>query len=342
MIIGVLTGGGDAPGLNPAIRAVALTAIGKGHQVIGFRDGWKGVQENLTVQIDRDWLDGMHEEGGTRLGSSRTNPMKSEETMNKVMETLRANQIDALVAIGGDDTLSVAAELSQRGVSVVGIPKTMDNDVPATDYCIGFDTSVNIVADSLDKLRTTARSHHRCLVLEVMGRDAGWVAGIGGVAGGADYILLPEVEPDLEDLYSHLENVRQRGRSYALVVVSEGVQLGQIDAAESGERDAFGHIRLASKAVGETLAEMIEQRLGWETRSVVLGHLQRGGSPSAFDRVLGTRYGVKAMDCVLAGQLGVLVVVKGWELQTVPLESIARQTKTLDPAFIEQVGELLA
>jgi 6-phosphofructokinase 1 len=340
MIIGVLTGGGDAPGLNPTVRAVAVTALAEGHSVIGFRDGWKGVQENLTVPIDRAWAETIHQEGGTKLGTSRTNPMKSEDTMRKVVDHFKGNGLDALVAIGGDDTLSVAAELSRRGLPVVGVPKTMDNDVPETDYCLGFDTAVNVVTEALDRLRTTSASHHRVMVLEVMGRDAGWVAGVGGVAGGADYILLPEVEPDVPRLCEHLEQVRARGKSYALVVVAEGVQLGEAPDPSTAKTDAFGHVQLSQKAVGETLAQMIEERLGWETRSLVLGHLQRGGPPSAFDRTLGARYGAAAMDCVRAGQFGVMVRMKGWELGTVPLESIAGKTKTLDPAFLELVEKL--
>lgn len=341
MIIGVLTGGGDSPGLNPTIRAVALSALSQGDQVIGFLDGWKGVQENNTVQIDRAWAEGIFDEGGTNLGTSRTNPMRSDATMDAVISNFRSNQLDALVAIGGDDTLSVAAELSRRGLPVVGVPKTMDNDVPETDYCIGFDTAVNTVTEALDKLRTTSRSHHRAIVVEVMGRDAGWVAGIGGVAGGADYILLPEVEPDLEDLYRHLQVVRQRGKSYALVVVAEGVQLGQSADTGDAKTDAFGHVQLANKNIGETLAELIEGRLGWETRSVVLGHLQRGGSPSAFDRVLGTRYGAAAIDLVRRGEFGQMVTIKGWQIGSVPLESIAGRTKTLDPQFVQTARNLL-
>ncbi len=341
MIIGVLTGGGDSPGLNPTIRAVALSALSEGHQVIGFLDGWKGVQENNTLPIDRAWAEGILDEGGTNLGTSRTNPMKAASTMESVISNFRANRLDALVAIGGDDTLSVAAELSRRGLPVVGVPKTMDNDVPETDYCIGFDTAVNTVTDALDKLRTTSRSHHRAIVVEVMGRDAGWVAGIGGVAGGADYILLPEIEPDLEDLYRQLETVRERGKTYALVVIAEGVQLGDPPDTTNAKTDAFGHAQLAQKNVGETLAGMIEERLGWETRAVVLGHLQRGGSPSAFDRVLGTRYGAAAMDMVRKGEFGQMVTIKGWQIGSVPLESIAGRTKTLDPGFIEQARNLL-
>ncbi len=340
MIIGVLTGGGDAPGLNPTIRAAALTALAQGDQVIGFLDGWRGVQQNNTISIDLAWADRIYDEGGTNLGTSRTNPMRSEDTMNAVIENFKSNKLDALIAIGGDDTLSVAAELSRRGLPVVGVPKTMDNDVPETDYCIGFDTAVNTVTESLDKLRTTSASHHRAMVVEVMGRDAGWVAGIGGVAGGADYILLPEEEPDLEALYTHLETVRERGRSYALVVVAEGVQLGNMSLPENAKTDAFGHVQLAEKAVGETLARLIEERLGWETRSVVLGHLQRGGSPSAFDRVLGTRYGATAVEMAHRGEFGQMVVIKGWQLSSVPLEGIAGKTKTLDPTFIKQARSL--
>ena len=342
MIIGVLTGGGDAPGLNSAIRAVALSALNQGDQVVGFLDGWRGVQNNQTVPIDRAWAEGIIDEGGTKLGTSRTNPMKSADTMQQVIDTFRANELDALVAIGGDDTLSVAAELDRRGLPVVGVPKTMDNDVPETDYCIGFDTAANIVRESLDRLKTTAGSHHRAMVVEVMGRDAGWVAGIGGVAGGADYILLPEEAPDVDALCAHLEQVRARGKGYALVVVAEGVDVGgSTEAAGEQKVDAFGHVQLAKKAVGETLADLIEERLGWETRAVVIGHLQRGGPPSAFDRVLGTRYGVAAVEHAHKGEFGVLVVQKGWKLETVPLASIAGKTKTLDAGFIEQMRQLL-
>lgn len=335
MIIGVLTGGGDAPGLNPAIRAVALSALNLGDQVIGFLDGWKGVQDNQTVAIDRSWAEGLLDEGGTALGTSRTNPMKSVETMDAVVNNFRANSLDALIAIGGDDTLSVAAELSRRGLPVVGVPKTMDNDVPETDYCLGFDTAVNIVAESLDRLRTTARSHHRVLVVEVMGRDAGWVAGIGGAAGGADYILLPEQQPDTEALCAHLQTLRERGQGYALVVVAEGVPIGQ--PAGEAKTDAFGHVQLSTKGVAENLAKTIESSLGWETRSVVLGHVQRGGPPSAFDRVLGTRYGAKAVELAHAGEFGLMVTTRGWQLGTVSLDSIAGKTKTLDPMFIRQI-----
>ncbi len=340
MILGVLTGGGDAPGLNPAIRAVALSALAQGDQVIGFLGGWKGVQENDVVEIDRGWAESILDEGGTKLGTSRTNPMKSESTMSAVIENFRGNKLDALVAIGGDDTLSVAAELSRRGLPVIGLPKTMDNDVPETDYCIGFDTAVNTVRDSLDKLRTTSRSHDRVMVVEVMGRDAGWVAGVGSMAGGADWVMLPEEEPDVEALCAHLTKLREDGKTYALVVIAEGVQLGTAPSGVDQKTDAFGHVQLASKDVGATLAGLIEERLGWETRSVVLGHLQRGGSPSAFDRVLGTRYGVAAVDHAHRGEFGIMVVMKGWQLRTVPLDQIAGKTKTLDPGFIAQLKQL--
>ncbi|ACZ42700.1 6-phosphofructokinase [Thermobaculum terrenum ATCC BAA-798] len=342
MKVGVLTGGGDAPGLNAAIRAVVLSALSRGDEVVGFLDGWKGVQDNLTIPLDREWVQDIHEVGGTNLGTSRTNPMKSEDTMKAVENHFRENGLDVLIAIGGDDTLSVAAELDRRGFPVVGVPKTMDNDVPETDYCIGFDTAVNRLMESIDRLRTTSRSHHRVMVVEAMGRDAGWVAGFGGLAGGADVILVPEIEVDLDDVAQRLEKVRSRGRSYAIVVAAEGISFGEAQVPENAKTDAFGHVILAEKAVGERLAQEIESRLGWETRSIQIGHLHRGGSPTAFDRILGTRYGEKAVELAHNNSFGQMVVLHGLDLTTVPLAQIAGKTKTLYPQFIELIQNLNA
>ncbi|MGC8874157.1 MAG: 6-phosphofructokinase [Chloroflexia bacterium] len=336
MRVGVLTGGGDCPGLNPAIRAVVRRALQHGFEVLGIRNGWAGLLgDGDVVPLDLQFVSGILHVGGTKLGTSRTNPAKDEAMMSQVQRNLERYGIEALVAIGGDDTLGVAHRLSQRGFHVVGIPKTMDNDVVGTDYCIGFDSAVSIVAEALDRLHTTAESHHRVIVVEVMGRDTGWVAIMGGLAGGADFILIPEEPHTLEEVIASLERRRQRGKNFSIIVVAEGVVMPELADKEAiCERDAFGHVRLDRRCVAETIAQMIGERTGMETRHVVLGHLQRGGSPTVFDRVLATRFGVRAADMVQAGRFGRMVAIQGNHIVEVPLEVAASGIKPVDPELI--------
>lgn len=331
MRIGVLTGGGDCPGLNPAIRAVVRRALEYGYEVIGIKNGWGGLVKDEMEPMTLKSVSGILHMGGTVLGTSRTNPLKSEELMQRVLQNIRGNSLDALVAIGGDDTLSVAHGLHRRDVPIVGIPKTMDNDVVGTDYCIGFDSATSVVADALDKLHTTASSHHRVMVVEVMGRDAGWVAVVGGLAGGADYILIPEETRSIEEVCQHLERRRHLGKDFSLIVVAEGVTMPEVKPqSELVERDAFGHVCLSERSVAETIAEQIEERTGLETRFIVLGHLQRGGSPTVFDRVLATRYGVRAVDYIREGKFGFITALRGRDIVPVPLEDIVGRTKLVD------------
>jgi phosphofructokinase-like protein len=338
MRLGVLTGGGDCPGLNAAIRAVVRRAAVGGHQVTGILNGWAGLAAAgapSTIPLDAPAVSGIIARGGTILGSSRTNPAGREGGLEAVEGNLRDLQLEALVAIGGDDTLSVAGALAGRGAPVVGIPKTMDNDVVGTDACIGFDSAATTVMDALDKLQTTAASHHRVMVVEVMGRDAGWIATYAGLAGGADAILVPERDFQLETLCQRLLARTRFGTGSSIVVVAEGAHLGnQVDAPE-GKLDAFGHPRLDLRGVGDALGRAIETRTGIETRVTVLGHLQRGGSPSLFDRVLATRYGVAAVEALLAGRFGVMVALRGNAIVEVPLIEIAGRNRGVDPALYE-------
>lgn len=332
MRIGVLTGGGDCPGLNAAIRAVVRRAIHYNFRVAGIHNGWAGLLGEGSVEpMGLRSVSGILHLGGTILGTSRTNPLKKEEHIEQVVTNIKRHAIDALVAIGGDDTLSVAARLHELDIPVVGVPKTMDNDISGTDYTIGFNSAVSIVADALDKLHTTASSHHRVLIVEVMGRDAGWVAVVGGLAGGADFILVPEVPTDIAIVCRHLERRRQLGKDFSIIVVSEGAVLpGTEVPTELGEKDAFGHVRLDKRNIGEIVAREIEHRTGFETRVTVLGHLQRGGSPSVFDRVLATRLGVAAVDYIKEGKYGYLPALVGNKVVPVRLADAVAKTKTVD------------
>jgi 6-phosphofructokinase 1 len=329
MRVAVLTGGGDAPGLNAAIRAVARRSFQLGYDVLGIRNGWAGlVGDGDCVPLSPQAVSGILHLGGTILGTSRTNPAKIPNGLDQVMANLEKFQVDALVAIGGDDTLSIAAQLAERGAKVVGVPKTMDNDLNETDYCIGFDTAVGIVAEALDRLHTTASAHHRVLVCEVMGRDTGWVAVVGGLAGGADLIVIPEVPITLDEICNHLQDRRALGKDFSIIVVAEGVSLPELVEPEAAtERDPFGHVRLAQRAIGERLARAIERRTGFETRVTVLGHLQRGGTPSAYDRVMATRVGVEAVEYVRQGLFGVMVGVQGNRLVPVKLARAVGEPK---------------
>jgi 6-phosphofructokinase 1 len=331
MRIGVLTGGGDAPGLNAAIRAVARRSFQLGWEVFGIKNGWLGLIQGEIAPLTPEDVSGILHVGGTILGTSRTNPLKREEDLKRCLENIEKHRLEALVAIGGDDTLGVAYEFHKRGVKVVGVPKTMDNDIPETDYTIGFDTAVTIVADALDKLHTTASAHHRAMVVEVMGRDAGWVAVVGGLAGGADFIAIPEVPCSIAEICEHLEERRKRGKNFSIIVVAEGAKFPEIKEPEDlGEKDAFGHVRLDRRGIGATVAQEIERRTGVEARTVVLGHLQRGGSPTLFDRVLATRLGVAAIDLLNEGKFGSFAAYKGNRVVPVPLEKIAGKTKKVD------------
>ncbi|MBF6590920.1 MAG: 6-phosphofructokinase [Ktedonobacterales bacterium] len=331
MRIGVLTGGGDCGGLNAAIRAVVIRAARAGHTVVGVRDGWAGMVEGRGAELTVTEVAGIVGLGGTILGSSRTNPDKKPDGMERVRQTFQALGLDALVAIGGDDTLSVAAKLAARGLPVVGVPKTMDNDVNGTDSCIGFETAVERVMEACDNLRTTADSHHRILVLEVMGRAAGWVATEGGLAGGADAILVPEERSTLADVAHHLTHRRDAGYASSIVVVAEGAEIAGLELAEAGGQvDAFGHAQLVTRALGERLAERLGTLTGIEARAMVLGHLQRGGPPSAFDRVLGARLGAAAVDLILAGQYGKAPVLRGMTIVPVDLAETVAVNRTVD------------
>jgi 6-phosphofructokinase 1 len=338
MFLGVLTGGGDCPGLNAAIRAVVRRAAAGGNNTIGILNGWGGLAtsgEPQSIPLTVEGVSGIVAEGGTILGTSRTNPMARPGGLDAVRSNLDQLGLDAIVAIGGDDTLSVAAGLAERGTPVVGIPKTMDNDVALTDGCIGFDSAATTVMEALDKLQTTAASHHRVMVVEVMGRDAGWIATYSGLAGGADAILIPERPYDLEGVCRRLIARQKVGTGSSIVVVSEGVHLDDGLEGVAEPVDAFGHPRLDRRGTGERLGRAIEERTGIETRVTVLGHLQRGGSPSLFDRVLATRYGVAAVRAIEEGHFGVMVALQGNRIVEVPLRDIAGKNRNVDPTLYE-------
>jgi 6-phosphofructokinase 1 len=335
--IGLLTGGGDCPGLNAVIRAVVRRGLAEGgHSFLGFRHGWAGVLEGETIELTLASTAGILPRGGTILGTSRTNPFAEEQDGTAlVRRSLEAHRVDALIPIGGEDTLGVALRLHRAGVPIVGVPKTIDNDIGATDVTFGFQTAVQIVTDAIDRLHTTAESHNRVMVVEVMGRHAGWIATHAGIAGGADAILVPERPFDIEEVVAHLRRRHERGRSFSIVVVAEGAlpREGTLHTQEDAEIDAFGHARLGG--IGVTLEGEIERRTGFETRVTILGHVQRGGTPVAFDRVLATRFGVAAMDAVADRRFGTMVALRGSEIVEVALEDALREPKLLDPALYE-------
>jgi phosphofructokinase-like protein len=335
MRIGILTGGGDCPGLNAVIRAIVRKSIRSGDEVIGFRDGWRGVLEGDTVPMDLAAVRGILPRGGTVLGTSRTNPYALEGGADRVLATLERLAVDALIPIGGEDTLGVATKLTEAGVRVVGVPKTIDNDLDATDYTFGFDTALGVATEAIDRLHTTGDSHHRTLVVEVMGRHAGWIALHAGMAGGATVVLIPEQPFDVDAVVEHCQRRFDSGYS-PIVVVSEGASPKDGDlVVATGERDAFGHVRLGG--IGTALASLIEERTGREARAVVLGHIQRGGTPSPFDRVLATRFGLAALDAVHDGQTGVMVALRGTDIVRVPL---AEATAKLKLVPVERYAEV--
>ena len=341
MRIGVLTGGGDCPGLNAVIHAaVKKGIIHYGDEFVGFLEGWRGVLENMTVPLTLEKVDGILDKGGTILRTSRTNVRKIEGGIEKCVQMLKANKLDALIAIGGDDTQSVTNALIEAGVPGVGVPKTIDNDLNGTDVCFGFDTAVMIATEAVDRLHTTAESHNRVIVCEVMGRDAGWIALTAGVAGGAHVVLVPEKPIDLDHVCAILKHNHDHGKKYGIVVVAEGAKLPDSDAqATKGTKvDSFGHARLSG--IGEHLAEEIEKKTGYETRSVNLGHTQRGGTPTAYDRMLATRYGLAAIDLVHQGKFGRLVVLHGTKIEDIPLADAIAKNRTVDESFLRIISAL--
>jgi 6-phosphofructokinase 1 len=331
MKIGILTGGGDCPGLNPVIRAVVRASYQEGYEVLGIRNGWKGLVENETIPMDFNTVSGILHRGGTILGTSRTNPYKDAATTEKIKKNFKAMELDALIAVGGEDTLGGAAKLGKDGFKVVGVPKTIDNDLSGTDFTFGFDTAVNIAMEAIDRLHSTAESHHRIMVVEVMGRHAGWIALYSGLAGGADVILIPEVPIKIDEVCQVIHKRRQRGKSFSIIVVAEGSKFDGSEVLLEKKLDDFGHVRLGG--IGDMLANKIEEKTGYETRVTVLGHIQRGGSASAFDRVLGTRFGHKAVELVKNGLFGNMVALRGAEIISVPLEEATKKLKTVDMPF---------
>lgn len=336
--IGVLTGGGDCPGLNPTIRAVARKAFLENIAVVGIKNGWKGLLKKNTVDLDRNSVSGILPKGGTILGTSRTNPYKSPDGVSKVKKNFSALKLDALIAIGGEDTLGVASKLCKEGLKIVAVPKTIDNDLSCTDFTFGFDTAVNIATEAIDRLHTTAESHHRIMVVEVMGRHAGWIATYAGIAGGADIILIPEVPVKIDEVCDILKKRHATGKDFSIVVAAEGAKIEDQELVlKTKEKDAFGHVLLGG--VGGALGQEIEKRTGFETRVTVLGHIQRGGTPSAFDRVLATRFGVKAVELVLKGDFGKMVALKGNEIVSVPLEAAVGTLKTVDMKLYNNIAK---
>lgn len=342
MKIGILTGGGDCPGLNPTIRGFVLKALDYGFDVYGIREGWRGLVKGIID--DKPLTVGDVEEliyqGGTMLRSSRTNPYKDPAQLQAVKDNIQKYGFDCIVALGGEDTLGVASKLYKDGIPTVGVPKTMDNDLSETDYTFGFDTAVSVDVDAVDRLRDTARSHMRIIVLEVMGRHAGWVALHAGIAGGADWILLPEVPMDLDAMCAHLKESYARKR-YGIVVASEGTELPDLDESEK-QLDAFGHVMLGERNVGEFVAKEIEKRTGIETRSAVTGHIQRGGAPSAFDRVLASRLGIRAAQCVHDKEFGKMVAVRGTEIVTADIDKAVGVLRTVPSELYESITPLFS
>jgi phosphofructokinase-like protein len=335
MRIGVLTGGGDCPGLNAVIRAVVRKGVSRyGHEFVGFRDGWRGPLQGDTMPLDIHAVRGILPRGGTILGSSRTNPLKVDGGVARIQDNLENLGVDALIIIGGEDTLGVANRLHEEGMRMVGVPKTIDNDLPATDYTFGFDTAVNVAREAIDRLHTTAESHHRTVVVEVMGRHAGWIALHSGMAGGANVILIPEVPFDIDQVCSWIES-RFRTNYSPIVVVAEGATPREgTMALASSEVDAFGHVRLGG--IGDVLAKEIEKRTGSESRAVVLGHIQRGGTPTAFDRWLATRFGLHAVDAAHEKDWGKMVALRGTNIVRVPIADATASLKTVDLALYEE------
>ncbi|MFH2028149.1 MAG: ATP-dependent 6-phosphofructokinase [Nanoarchaeota archaeon] len=334
--IAVLTGGGDAPGLNAVIRGIVVNAKRLGYDVLGILHGWKGLVECTTKGvIDLDEIENIHMLGGTMLHTSRTNPYNVENGPEQVKENLKKLECDFLIAIGGEDTLGVASKLAKEGVKVVGVPKTIDNDLSDTDYTFGFNTAITRSTEAIQNLHTTAASHHRIMIVEIMGRHAGWMTLEAGMAGGASYIMMPEEETDINDLVKIIKNREAKGKHYAIIAASEGAKLkGQNEIYKDAKEDAFGHKILGG--VGERLAKLLEEKTGKECRHVVLGHLQRAGEPTVFDRVLGLRLGIKAADMIDKGEFGKMAALKGTEVVAVPLDKSVGKLKIVPKHRIDE------
>src|SRR6202163_2184023 len=341
MRIGMLTGGGDCPGLNAVIRAVVRKGVFHYHdEFVGFMGGWRGLIDDLSMPLDLDAVSGILPRGGTILRTSRTNPSKRPDGIERCVTAVAKHKIDALVAIGGDDTLSVAQKLYETGIKVVGVPKTIDNDLSGTDYTFGFDTACNVVCEAIDRVHTTAEAHNRVIVVEVMGRDAGWIALYSGIAGGADVILIPEVPFDIDHVAETIRQRHARGRYFSIVVAAEGAKFaGGNETLPAAGLDEFGHARLGG--MGSVLAQEIEKRTGFESRSVVLGHIQRGGSPSAFDRVLATRYGLGAIDMVHRGEFGKMAALRGNKIISIPLAEAIASNRKVDKEILDAATGIL-
>jgi len=342
MRVALLTGGGDSPGLNAVIYAAVRKGINHyGDEFIGFLNGWKGVLENNFIPLTLEKIDGIQLKGGTILHSSRTNVKKIPGGIDKVQEVLKKNKVDALIALGGDDTQSVTQFLCENGVKGVGVPKTIDNDISGTDQTFGFDTAVMIATEAVDRIHTTADSHNRVVVIEVMGRDAGWIAYAAGVAGGAHVILVPEKEIDIDHVCALLKYNYDHGKHYGVVVVAEGCHLPEVgQVIGSAQVDSFGHARLSG--IGEALADLIEKKTGFETRSVNLGHTQRGGVPTAYDRLLGQRYGLHAIDMVHSGKWGRIAVLRGTDITDITIKEAIATNRRLDQRFFDVIKDLEA
>ncbi len=342
MRIGMLTGGGDCPGLNAVIRAAVRKGEGVyGDQVVGFGHGWRGVMEGEIIELTVGGTHGLVRRGGTILGTSRTNPFHSDDGVERVLDTLARERIDALIVIGGDDTLGVAGKLGTgSGVAAVGVPKTIDNDLSGTDFTFGFHTAVQIATDAIDRLHTTAESHDRVMVVEVMGRHAGWIAAYAGIAGGADVVLVPEDPFDIAEVCARIEQRHHHGANYSIVVVAEGAapREGTL-TLQSGEVDEFGHVRLGG--ISNVIRDEIGRRTGYETRVTILGHVLRGGTPTAYDRVLATRFGIAAIDAVHDGAFGAMVALRGERIDRVSIDDALREPKTVDPELLDIAGVFL-
>ena len=331
--VGLLTGGGDCPGLNAVIRGVVKGGIRNNWTVLGFRNGWKGLMNDDKIELVDNAVSGILHRGGTILGTSRTNPYKKRQDVEKIKAVMKSNALGALIAIGGEDTLGVAAKLYQEGLPIVGAPKTIDNDLNCTDFTFGFDTAVNIAMECIDRLHTTAESHNRVMVVELMGRHAGWIATYAGLAGGADVILIPERPIDVDYVCRVIHNRHKRGKLFSIIAVAEGATFKGADVVQESKLDQFGHVRLGG--VGQILAEQIEKKTGYETRVTVLGHIQRGGSPTAFDRVLGTRFGIGALKLIEQKKFGYMVSLEGNKITSVPLSEATGALKLVSSEFLE-------
>jgi ATP-dependent phosphofructokinase / diphosphate-dependent phosphofructokinase len=338
--IGVLTGGGDSPAINAATKAIFLKASQYGYKVMGIKNGWEGMIKGDMEEITRDSVSGIVAEGGTILGTSRTNPFKVENGVEKIKQNMKKFGLDAIITIGGDDTNGAITRLTQYGIKGVGIPQTIDNDIAHSDYSIGYESALEVVTDCLDKLHTTAYSHHRIMIVEVMGRDSGCLALNGGIAGGADVILIPEVPFDYDEIINVIEERKERGKDFCIIVVAEGAKPAEIEGqvSSSGEVDSFGHVRLGG--VSNVIAKEIEKRTGYGTRVTILGHLQRGGRPTGFDRIVGTRLGIKAVELIHEGKFGEMAVIENGAVTSVSLEKAIKEEKPVDMELYE-ISKLL-